>query len=131
MALFKEHDAFLVPTLITYRALAEEGVAAGLPVKLSCRKFEWVTEHGQMGLPVCRNDIGMNEIGWGHVDSRLDQYRLALRIRSRRTARIPVVLQPEVDKLLDQAILTREVAAAKVLYQKPQSRCRTPAQRVC
>ncbi len=31
VALFKAHGAFLVPTLITYRALAEEGIAAGLP----------------------------------------------------------------------------------------------------
>lgn len=35
LALFKDHDAFLVPTLITYRALAEEGVAAGLPAELA------------------------------------------------------------------------------------------------
>ncbi|TCR75588.1 imidazolonepropionase-like amidohydrolase [Rhizobium sp. BK376] len=31
---FKQYDAFLVPTLITYRALAEEGVASGLPQKM-------------------------------------------------------------------------------------------------
>jgi imidazolonepropionase-like amidohydrolase len=31
IALFKAKNAFLVPTLITYRALAEEGIAAGLP----------------------------------------------------------------------------------------------------
>ena len=31
IALFKAKDAFLVPTLITYRALGEEGIAAGLP----------------------------------------------------------------------------------------------------
>jgi imidazolonepropionase-like amidohydrolase len=31
---FKQYDAFLVPTLITYRALAEEGVEAGLPEKM-------------------------------------------------------------------------------------------------
>jgi imidazolonepropionase-like amidohydrolase len=31
---FKQYDAFLVPTLITYRALAEEGVQAGLPEKM-------------------------------------------------------------------------------------------------
>jgi imidazolonepropionase-like amidohydrolase len=29
--LFRQHDAFLVPTLATYSALAEEGPAAGLP----------------------------------------------------------------------------------------------------
>jgi imidazolonepropionase-like amidohydrolase len=31
---FKQYDAFLVPTLITYKALSEEGVAAGLPEKM-------------------------------------------------------------------------------------------------
>ena len=31
VALFKEHDAFLVPTLVTYELLAREGSAAGLP----------------------------------------------------------------------------------------------------
>ena len=31
VGLFKEHDAFLVPTLVTYEFLAREGAAAGLP----------------------------------------------------------------------------------------------------
>ena len=31
VALFREHDAFLVPTLVTYWALKEEGIAHGLP----------------------------------------------------------------------------------------------------
>lgn len=31
---FKQYDAFLVPTLVTYQALAEEGVQAGLPEKM-------------------------------------------------------------------------------------------------
>ncbi|HLI11754.1 MAG TPA: amidohydrolase family protein [Alphaproteobacteria bacterium] len=34
IALFRAKDAFLVPTLSTYRALAEEGVAAGMPARL-------------------------------------------------------------------------------------------------
>lgn len=39
-ALFVQHDAFLVPTLSTYQALAEEGVAAGLPEQLHAKVFE-------------------------------------------------------------------------------------------
>ena len=42
IALFKTHDAFLVPTLITYRALAEEGVAAGLPAAMAPKIAEVV-----------------------------------------------------------------------------------------
>ena len=33
--LFLKHDAFMVPTLVTYQALAREGVAAGLPADLN------------------------------------------------------------------------------------------------
>ena len=46
VALFKEHDAFLVPTLITYRALAEEGVAAGLPANMASK----IGEVAEMGV---------------------------------------------------------------------------------
>lgn len=37
VALMKEKGAFLVPTLATYHALAEEGVAAGLPAELAAK----------------------------------------------------------------------------------------------
>lgn len=37
IALMKEKGAFLVPTLATYHALAEEGVAAGLPAELAAK----------------------------------------------------------------------------------------------
>ena len=37
VALIKERDAFLVPTLATYRALKDEGVEAGLPVELAAK----------------------------------------------------------------------------------------------
>ena len=37
VALFRETGAFLVPTLATYRALAEEGVAAGLPKEMHAK----------------------------------------------------------------------------------------------
>lgn len=37
VAMIKERDAFLVPTLATYRALKDEGVAAGLPAELAAK----------------------------------------------------------------------------------------------
>lgn len=43
--LFKEHDAFLIPTLSTYEFLHREGAAAGLPVE-SQRKVSTVLEEG-------------------------------------------------------------------------------------
>lgn len=40
VAKFKERDAFLVPTLITYRSIAEEGVQAGMPAELVAKVYE-------------------------------------------------------------------------------------------
>ena len=67
------------------------------------------------GMP---EDIGMNEIGWGmSTPAWID-------IVSRCDAVAPNgensgwYCNPEVDKLLDEAILTRDAAAAKALYQK-------------
>ena len=37
IAMIKEKDAFLVPTLATYRALKDEGVEAGLPAELAAK----------------------------------------------------------------------------------------------
>ncbi|MEV6119412.1 amidohydrolase family protein [Streptomyces sp. NPDC052077] len=47
--LFKEHEAFYVPTLVTYRALAEEGPRNGLP-GASHRKVSEVLDHGLRAL---------------------------------------------------------------------------------
>ena len=47
--LFLEHDAFLVPTLSTYQALADEGLAAGLP-ESSYRKVFDVLDAGKRAL---------------------------------------------------------------------------------
>lgn len=49
IALFREHDAFYVPTLITYRALADEGARHGLPTA-SVRKVTEVLDHGLSAL---------------------------------------------------------------------------------
>ncbi len=40
VALFRKHDAFLVPTLSTYHALAREGVEAGLPKELHAKIYD-------------------------------------------------------------------------------------------
>ena len=47
--LLLEHDAFLVPTLATYQALADEGIAAGLPQD-SYRKVFDVLDAGKRAL---------------------------------------------------------------------------------
>jgi peptide/nickel transport system substrate-binding protein len=86
-------------------------------IDLELQKFEWVTYMGKWaaGMP---EDIGMNEIGWGmstpawiDIVSRCDTV-------APNGENSGWYCNPEVDKLLDQAILTRDVAAAKVLYQK-------------
>ncbi|HET6317640.1 MAG TPA: amidohydrolase family protein [Chloroflexota bacterium] len=46
---FVQHDAFMVPTLVTYEALAREGVEAGLPAALRDKVFE-VLDHGLRAL---------------------------------------------------------------------------------
>ncbi len=43
--LFLKHDAFMVPTLVTYQALAREGVAAGLPADLN-DKLQVILDRG-------------------------------------------------------------------------------------
>ncbi len=48
------HDAFLVPTLITYEALATEGPALGLPAE-SQRKLTEVIEHGATAIANARS----------------------------------------------------------------------------
>jgi len=49
VALLLEHDAFLVPTLVTYWALKEEGRSFGLP-EASWRKVDAVLDAGLSGL---------------------------------------------------------------------------------
>ncbi|MCX4870912.1 amidohydrolase family protein [Streptomyces sp. NBC_00257] len=47
--LFKKHEAFYVPTLVTYQALAKEGLRYGLP-ETSHRKVSDVLDHGLRAL---------------------------------------------------------------------------------
>jgi peptide/nickel transport system substrate-binding protein len=87
----------------------------GIDVEL--RKYEWVTYLGKwaggMG-----PDISMNEIGWGM--STPAWIGIVTRCDSAPPGGINsgFYCNKEVDKLLDQAIVTRDPAAAKVMYQK-------------
>jgi imidazolonepropionase-like amidohydrolase len=47
--LFLQHDAWMVPTLVTYQALAQEGVAAGLPKEVA-HKIDLVLDKGLSAL---------------------------------------------------------------------------------
>ncbi len=47
--LFLQHDAWMVPTLVTYQALAQEGVAAGLPKEVAY-KIDLVLDKGLAAL---------------------------------------------------------------------------------
>ena len=51
--LFLKHDAFMVPTLSTYEALAREGVAAGMPKALNDKVYDVL-------------DAGMNALRMAH-----------------------------------------------------------------
>jgi imidazolonepropionase-like amidohydrolase len=46
--LFLEHDAWLVPTLATFHALAREGVEAGMPEPLQRKVYEVLEAGGRM-----------------------------------------------------------------------------------
>jgi imidazolonepropionase-like amidohydrolase len=62
VALFREHDAFLVPTLVTYWALKEEGISHGLP-ESSWQKVDAVLDAGLKALE--RAHAGGVKIAYG------------------------------------------------------------------
>lgn len=62
VALFREHDAFLVPTLVTYWALKEEGTSYGLPAA-SWEKVDAVLDAGLKALE--RAHAGGVKIAYG------------------------------------------------------------------
>ena len=53
--LLSKHNAFIVPTLSTYRALAEHGDKLGFP-KSSIEKLKQVQEQGLASLEICKNN---------------------------------------------------------------------------
>jgi peptide/nickel transport system substrate-binding protein len=87
----------------------------GIDVEL--RKYEWVTYLGKWAGGMSA-DVGMNEIGWGMSTPAW------VGIVTRCDSAPPggqnsgYYCNHDVDKLLDQAILTRDPAAARDLYQK-------------
>ena len=87
----------------------------GIDVEL--RKYEWITYLGKWAGGMSP-DVGMNEIGWGmSTPAWID-------IVTRCDSAPPggensgYYCNHDVDKLLDQAILERDPAKAKELYQK-------------
>ena len=87
----------------------------GIDVEL--RKFEWVTYLGKWAAGMSA-DVAMNEIGWGMSTPAW------IGIVSRCDSAPPggvnsgYYCNHEVDKLLDQAIVTRDAASARNLYQQ-------------
>lgn len=87
----------------------------GIDVQL--RKYEWVTYMGLWAKGM-QDGVGMNEIGWGMstpawvgIVSRCD----TLPPNGENSG---YYCNPEVDKLLDQAIVTKDEGQARALYQK-------------
>jgi peptide/nickel transport system substrate-binding protein len=87
----------------------------GITVEL--RKFEWVTYMGRWAQGL-GPDIGMNEIGWGmstpawiNLVARCDTAGPAGQTSG-------YYCNQAVDKLLDQALVTKDLAAARTLYQQ-------------
>lgn len=88
--LFLEHDAFMVPTLVTYEALATEGIEAGLPAGVLDKVHE-VLESGIHALKLA-HDAGVN-LAYG-TDLLGDMHKHQLKefeIRSRVQDPIDVV----------------------------------------
>jgi peptide/nickel transport system substrate-binding protein len=87
----------------------------GIDVEL--RKYEWVTYLGKWAGGMSA-DVAMNEIGWGM--STPAWIGIVTRCDSAPPGGINsgFYCNKDVDKLLDQAVVTRDPAAAKDLYQK-------------
>jgi peptide/nickel transport system substrate-binding protein len=87
----------------------------GIDVEL--RKYEWVTYLGKWAGGMSP-DVGMNDIGWGM--STPAWVGIVTRCDSAPPGGINsgFYCNREVDKLLDEAIVTPDAGAAKALYQK-------------
>jgi imidazolonepropionase-like amidohydrolase len=74
--LFVKHGAFMVPTLVTYEALAREGVEAGLPKELQSKIYE-VLDKGLQALDLAHRGgvklaYGTDLLGAMHKDQLLE-----------------------------------------------------------
>ena len=90
LELFLKHDAFMVPTLVTYEMLATEGVAAGLPETV-VPKIETVRKGGLTALKMA-HEAGVN-LAYG-TDLLGDMHRHQLKEFSIRAQ-----VQPNLDIL--------------------------------
>ncbi|ABG99843.1 possible amidohydrolase (plasmid) [Rhodococcus jostii RHA1] len=83
-ALFREHDAFIVPTLVTYHALSKEGAAAGLSDALQAKVSE-VLEASFRGLETAhRNGINIafgSDLLGSLQDRQLDEFTLRTQVQ--------------------------------------------------
>ncbi len=82
--LFVERDAFYVPTLVTYRALAEEGPANGLPDH-SHRKVDAVLRQGLAALELAHrggvNIVFGSDLLGGMHRHQLDEFRIRAEVQ--------------------------------------------------
>ena len=83
--LFLKHNAFMVPTLSTYDALAREGVDAGLPPDLYAKVFE-VRDAGIKALEMA-HEAGVNLVYGtdllGHLHKyQLDEFNIRAQVQS-------------------------------------------------
>ena len=99
-ALMAAHDAVMVPTLVTYEALAREGAALGLPAE-SAAKIEAVRSAGLRALETCRR-AGVR-IGFG-TDLLGASQRLQL-----EELRIRAGIQPPLEILRSATVVGAEV----------------------
>lgn len=84
VALFRDHEAFYVPTLVTYRALADEGPSYGLP-PASQRKVSDVLDRGLGALEMAHRGgvqivFGTDLLGGMHP-RQLDEFRIRAQVQ--------------------------------------------------
>lgn len=112
LELFLKHDAFMVPTLVTYEMLATEGVAAGLPESV-VPKIETVRRGGLNALKLA-HEAGV-KLAYG-TDLLGDMHRHQLKEFDIRAA-----VQPHLDILqgatINAAELLNEAAEVGVIRE--------------
>ncbi|MEM7134587.1 MAG: amidohydrolase family protein [Chloroflexota bacterium] len=88
--LFLKHDAYMVPTLSTYDALAKEGVEAGLPEALHAKVFE-VRDAGIRALEMAHH-AGVNLVYGTDLLGQMHKHQLnEFSIRSQVQAPIDII----------------------------------------